>query len=36
MQRSVIVTADQGYGDNGMQEIPGGATVELQIELLEG
>lgn len=35
MQRSVIVTADQGYGDTGYEEVPGGATVEMQIEVLE-
>jgi FKBP-type peptidyl-prolyl cis-trans isomerase len=31
----VIVTPDVGYGDKGIDEIPGGATIELQIELLE-
>lgn len=34
-RRSVIVTADQGYGDTGYEEVPGGATVEMQIEVLE-
>ena len=35
VQRSVIVTPDQGYGDNGYDEVPGGATVELIIEVLD-
>lgn len=34
VQRSVIVTADEGYGDSGYDEIPAGATVELLIEVL--
>jgi FKBP-type peptidyl-prolyl cis-trans isomerase len=33
-QRSVMVTPDQGYGDKGFDEIPGGATFEMQIEVL--
>jgi hypothetical protein len=35
MQRSVIVSPDLGYGDKGIDETPGGATIELQIGLLE-
>lgn len=35
MQRSVIVTPDLGYGDAGYEEVPGGATIEMQIEILE-
>lgn len=35
VQRSVIVPPEQGYGDKGIDEIPGGATIELQIEVLE-
>jgi FKBP-type peptidyl-prolyl cis-trans isomerase len=35
VQRSVIVTPDQGYGEQGYEEVPGGATVELLIELLD-
>eukprot|EP00892_Ulva_mutabilis_P001524 jgi/Ulvmu1/11372/UM075_0034.1 len=34
-KRSVIVTPDQAYGDSGYEEVPGGATVEMQIEVLE-
>lgn len=35
LQRSVIVTPDQGYGEQGYEEVPGGATVELVIEVLD-
>ena len=35
VQRSVIVTPDQGYGDAGYDEVPGNATLEMQIEVLE-
>lgn len=34
-QRSVIVPPAVGYGDQGLMEIPPGATFELQVELLE-
>lgn len=29
------MTADQGYGDDGYEEVPGGATIEMQVEVLE-
>jgi FKBP-type peptidyl-prolyl cis-trans isomerase len=35
MQRSVIVPPEKGYGDKGYDEVPGGATVELLIEVLD-
>lgn len=35
LQRMVNVPASIGYGDQGLQEIPPGATVQLNIELLK-
>ncbi|XP_054799263.1 peptidyl-prolyl cis-trans isomerase FKBP18, chloroplastic [Prosopis cineraria] len=34
-KRTVIVTPDKGYGQKGMNEIPPGATFQLNIELLQ-
>lgn len=34
-KRTVIVPPEAGYGQKGMNEIPPGATFELNIELLE-
>ncbi|XP_078448454.1 FKBP-like peptidyl-prolyl cis-trans isomerase family protein isoform X1 [Wolffia australiana] len=34
-KRTVIVTPEAGYGQRGMNEIPPGATFELNVELLE-
>lgn len=35
MQRIVNVPPEIGYGDKGIGEIPPGATVQLQVELLK-
>jgi len=35
VQRSVMVTPQLGYGEKGQEEIPPGATFEMQIEVLE-
>jgi peptidylprolyl isomerase len=34
-RRAVLVPPERGYGDAGEQEIPGGATFEMRVELLE-
>lgn len=34
-KRSIIVTPEQGYGDEGMLEIPPGTQFELQVEILD-
>ena len=35
LQRIVNVPPEIGYGDQGIGEIPPGATVQLQVELLK-
>ena len=35
LQRIVNVPPELGYGDKGIQEIPPGATVQMQVELLK-
>ena len=34
LQRSVIVPPEQGYGKQGLLEIPPNATFELQVQVL--
>ena len=34
VQRSVIVPPEQGYGKQGLLEIPPNATFELQVQVL--
>lgn len=34
-KRTVIVSPDKGYGQKGMNEIPPGATFQLNVELLQ-